>query len=623
MSAFQASGNRRLLTAAGLALALALLLPAVSQASDPPSVAHDVVFLIDNSQSVRTGEGAPGGQPTDPEQVRLRLARLVIQVLSLNPASADWRVGVISFANGTETLMPLTALPYWSVVDLTKIRATDQKGTNFATALDAAYEMLPADCSPDVRPCDVVMITDGVFESYRTRQYQRAAERALQRLQSRGVSVHLLVFEEGDEKWQEFLADGLVATYQPAITTLPSPQVCAAALRSLGVEALLTNLTPVQVTDEEAITLTVPGFRTWVSYQVLADSPLTVTFLYAGQVVPPITNGSEYTLLQPQAGRWSMQLQGNGLAYYQQNGEGIADLSLYLCTPGQAVALGEDVAVRAGLTAGGAPVADPTSFTVTGTITGVGITAMLHLALDETDGLFAATLPSAWLRAGVHTVTLTAQSTVPGLSVQPATGQFRVVALPTLELATPSGPIRPGRSACVTVTVGNWKPGYTPTLQFYGPTAADVIQSPWSTPEAGVFVSTITTTAGAESSLAVVAQLVAETGNPEAELFDTIQTAPRLIAFTTAAAWYSPRLLVPLSALLFLLVVGVYAWWRFYDPAKRKRQRLRRIKRLRDEARTLARIVDEALEESTATAEQSSDEPVRRTSPNNPPRGPS
>jgi hypothetical protein len=575
----------------------------MSQASDPPSVAHDVVFLIDNSQSVRTGEGAPNGQPTDPEQVRLRLPRLAIQILSLDPASADWRVGAISFGNGTETLIPLTAIPYWSTVDLTKIRAMEQRGTNFATALDAAYEMLPADCSPDVHRCDIVMITDGVFESYRARQYQRAAERALQGLQSRGASVHLLMFEEGDEKWQEFLANGLIATYQPAITALPSHQVCAAALRSLGAEALLAGLTPVQVTGEETTTLTVPDFRTWVSYQVLADSPLTVTFLYAGQVVPPITNGSEYTLLQPQAGRWSMQLQGDGLAYYQQNGEGIADLSLYLHAPGQIVALGEDVTVRAGLTAGGAPVADLASFTVTGTIAGAGVIWTLNLYPDETGGLFAATVPSAWLKAGVHTVTLAAQSTVPGLIVQPVTGQFQVVALPTLELTTPPEPIRPGQSACVTVTVGNWKPGYTPTLQFYGPAAANVIQSPWSTPEAGVFVSTITITSGVESSLAIVAQLAAETGNPEAELFDTIQTAPKLIAFTTTAAWYSPRLLIPLSALLFLLVVGVYAWRRFYDPAKRKRQRLQRIKRLRDEAKTLARIVDEALEESTATTE--------------------
>jgi heme exporter protein D len=610
MRAFQSSGNR-LLTAAGLALALALLPLTVSQASDLPSTAHDVVFLIDNSQSVRTGEGAPDRQPTDPKQVRLRLPRLVIQVLSLDPASANRRAGVVSFAGDTETLIPLTSIPYWSMVDLTKIRATDQRGTNFSTALDAACEMLPADCSPDVHRCDVVVITDGVFERYRVRQHQRATERTLQRLRSLGASVHLLTFEEGDEKWREFLADGLVATYQPAITALSSHQMCAVALRSLGVEALLAGLTPVQVAGEEIVTLTVPGFRTWVSYQVLADSPLTVTFLYAGQVVPPITTGAEYTLFQPQAGRWRMQLQGDGLAYYRQSGEGIADLSLYLHAPGKTVALGEDVTVRAGVTAGGASVADLASFTVTGTIDGAGVTRPLKLDLDETDGSFAAVAPAAWFKSGIHTVTLVARSTIPGLVVRPATGQFQVVAPPTLELTTASTePIRPGQSMCVTVTVGNWKPGYTPELQFYGPGAANVIQSPWSTPEAGVFVSTITTTTGAESSLAIVAQLVAEAGNSEDGLFDTIQTAPKLVAFTTApAAWHSSCLLVPLSlsALLFLLVVGVHAWRRFYDPVKRKRQRLRRIRRLRDEAETLARIVDGALEESTAVAGQSSD----------------
>lgn len=604
MKPIQISVNHRLFAALGLGAVLVLLLLTVSQVGAQPPVPHDIVFLIDNSQSVRTGEGTPDGQPTDPALVRLRLTRFVITVLGLDPASANQHVGVISFADHTETLMPMTPVQDWSRADFAEIRAVRQGGTDFALALDAASEMLASDCSPDVRRCGIIMVTDGIFEKYKARRDQQATEDALQSLRSRGVSVHLLTFGAGDQKWQEFLTDDLISTYQPSVTSAPPDQVYGTVLRNLGAEALLAGLTPVEVVGEEIVALTVHTFRTWTRYQILPDSPLIVTFLHAGQVVTPVVVGTEYTLFQPQAGEWNVRLQGDGLAYYQQTGEGVADLSLYLRAPEGVSTLGEDVTVRAGLTADGAPVTDLTSFTITAAINdAAGIIGPLNLELDKTIGLFATTAPADRFKSGVYTVTLAAQSSVPGLGVQPVTEQFEIVALPTLAMTiTPTGPIRPGQSVHVIVTVGNWRPGYVPRLRFYGPAAVSIDTPTWSTQGTGVFTGTITTTSGITSSFAIVAQLVGGAGTPAGELFDAIETTPQLVEFTTMSpvvmtAPYSMWLTIPLCA---LLAIGAYAWWRFYGTS---RQRKRRIKQLRDEVEVLVRIVGEVPEESGAIVE--------------------
>ena len=91
-------------------------------------------------------------------------------------------------------------------------------------------------------------------------------------------------------------------------------------------------------------------------------------------------------------------------------------------------------------------------------------------------------------------------------------------------------------------------------------------------------------------------------GTPAGELFDAIETTPQLVEFTTMSpvvmtAQYSMWLTIPLCA---LLTIGAFAWWRFYGTS---RQRKRRIKQLRDEVETLARIVGEVPEESGAIIE--------------------
>jgi hypothetical protein len=599
------SASHYLPTTAGFA-ALVLVLLIVPQVRAQSPVPHDIVFLIDNSLSVYTGEGTPDGQPTDPAQVRLRLPYFVTRLLGLAPASAERRVGIISFAGSTETLMPLTPVLDWSKADLAEIRVVrHQGGTDFALALNAVSEMLAADCSPSVRRCDVVMVTDGIFERNRAWRDQQAVEDTLRGLHARGVYVHLFTFDVGDPKWQEFLTDDLISTYQPSVASASPGQVYGAVLRSLGDEALLTSLTPVEVVGEEVVSLAVPDFHTWIRYQILPDSPLTVTFLYAGQTVAPVVAGAEYTLFQPQAGEWSLRLQGNGLVYYRQAGVGVADLSLYLRAPEGALPLGEAVTVCAGITMGGAPVTNLTPFEVTATISGTtGTIGPLGLEPDETSGLFTITVPSDRFESSVYTVTLTAQSSVPNTRVQPVTGRFEVVALPTLAMTlTPAGSLRPGQSVHAIVTVANWRPGYVPRLQLYGPGGGSVVTPTWSTQGTGVFTSVITPPSDIGSSFAVIAQLAGGAGVPAGELFDSVQTAPQLVEYDTALVVPIVRrqtwLLVPLGV---VLVIGMYIWWRF-DRANKHRRRERRIKQLRDEVEVLARVVNEIPEEPSPIVE--------------------
>ncbi len=595
---------RHFLTAAGFGLVLALYLFATFPVEAQPPLPHDMVFLIDNSQSVSTGEGTLDKRPTDPAQIRLRLTRFMINALSIDPAGANQRVGAISFADSTETLMPLTPVRDWSKADFAEIRAVGQTGgTDFTHALNTASDTLAADCSPDVRRCDIIMITDGIFEKYNIQRNQQTVQDTLQNLQSRGISVHLLTFSVGDQKWQEFLTNDLISTYQFGVTSTPPNQVYGTVLRDLGLETLLSGLTPVEVTGEETIFLSIHEFHTWTRYQILPDSPMTVTFSHAGQVIPPIVAGTEYTLFQPQAGEWHVQLEGNGLAYYRQTDAGVADLLLHLHTTENILPLGEDVTIRAGISAGGIPVINPTPFTVTATISdSTGTLIGLNLELDEMGDLFATTVPSDWFHNGTYTVTLTAQSHVPGLQVQPATGQFEIVALPTLIMVvTPTQTTRPGQPVHVIVTVGNWRPEYVPRLQIYGPEAIRIITPTWSTQGTGVFSSTITVPLGVGSSFAVAAQLLGQAETSVGTLFDTIQTTPQLVEYATATppSPYPTWLLIPLCV---GLGIGVYACWRFYS-ANKYRRRDRRIKRLRNEVEALARVVGEPPEEASTIVE--------------------
>ena len=161
--------------------------------------------------------------------------------------------------------------------------------------------------------------------------------------------------------------------------------------------------------------------------------------------------------------------------------------------------------------------------------------------------MFATTAPSDWFENGAYTVTLAAQTSVPGLRVQSTTGQFEMVALPALTMVvTPTETIQPGQPVRVIVTVENWRPEYVPRLQIYGSGAMRVVTPTWSTQETGVFTGTIITPFGVRSSFAVAAQLVGE-------LFDTIQTTPQLVEYTTIApppivvtTQYPTWLLIPL-----------------------------------------------------------------------------
>jgi len=448
MRLVQTSKVYRLTASIGLGLALAvLLLLNVSRAGAQPPAPRNVVFLIDNSPSVSigdtNGDRRPDTAPTDEQDIRLRLVRFVVRVLSLDPSNNQC-VGAISFVRSTQELMPLAPVRDWSKADFAEIREVDHPSdtqTDFAAALGAAANMLSApdhpECLTASRPGDIVVVTDGLFSYRRDRQTVR---NVLQNL-PREMEVYVLTFGALDQQtWQGFLTDSLISTYRPNVNLTSPDQVYGTVLRDLGAEMLLADLIPVEVDGEGTIPLTVLPFRTWTRYQILPDSPMTVTFLQAGQVVTPVVAGNEYVLFQPQVGKWTVRLQGSGLVYFRQAGEGVANIALYLRAPEDVLALGKDVAVRAGLTAGGAPVTDMTHFVVTATVNGAEeATGPLRLKPDEAAGLFTTTVPSDWFKSGMYTITLTAESDIPGIEVRPAVHQFQVVA-PSKPMVTTTPP---------------------------------------------------------------------------------------------------------------------------------------------------------------------------------------
>ena len=445
------------------------------QAQRMPPVDQDVVFLLDNSPSTISGVGAPDGNPTDPQDVRLRLTRFAVGALSLFTSTTQQRVGALSFARDVELLVPLTPVEDWARADQASITALDMgSGTDFAAALGAAEEMFEGSACTEASMCDVVLISDGVFDN--PARDQQTVEAALKALRARGIRVHLLAFAEPDAQshaiWGAFLDEGLLTQYETQITArfgkMPQ-EVYAVLFDILNAADLFDDFS--SVAAPEVITREVAPFRRWVKWQIVADAPdVNPVFSVDGQVMEAsVRVGSEYWFWIPKSGTWTVEFTGSGMVYYRYF-EMVEPVLLNVRDFPDRVDSGQDISVVASLTAGGKSVLETGLFSITLLVDGV---QSATYPLSQVGSRFSTELSAEMLSPGTYTATFqTDVAPQLGMMVDVVTETFYVnwSSLPTLDLSVPSAEsISPGQPFTVSVMTKHCSQGCVPYLWMVTP----------------------------------------------------------------------------------------------------------------------------------------------------------
>lgn len=456
---------RPLVVSVGLTWVAALLIVLPLMAQGAPT--QDVVFLIDNSPSARTGEGAPDGLPTDPEGIRLRLPRFTVGALGLVTRTQNQRVGVVSFARKNNILVPLTPVQDWSKADFGHVVSENLGvGTDFAAALNVAWQMLSEDgnCAEASRQCDVIIFSDGVFDN--PAADLRAVSNTLHSLEKQGVKVTLLTFidtyatksySDSKQIWTNLKSIGLLEQYELNITPRfkeKPAEVYGLLFDVLQASELFHDFQ--YATFPTAITQEVPLFQRWVRWDIVADVPVEPVFRLGNQGLQPIRAGNTYLFADPPSGEWQIEFKGPaiGLVYFQQSSEA-APIKLNIRNLPETVTVGQDVPVVVNLTVGaGQSIMQTDLFTVTMEVTGPTSYAML---MNRESGQFVSYIPANSLMAGAYQVAVSAEFTDAATSnqIQSAQTNLRIVSSPVVKIERFPALVSPGGSVEVTVTIQN------------------------------------------------------------------------------------------------------------------------------------------------------------------------
>ncbi len=164
--AFIKPGRSRLLIGCILGIVLALLFVRSSayvwaqEPGDRP-VSLDVILLIDNSWSMSHGNPVTGVPPSDPEDLRIRAAKFLVDYLRANAEAlgANYRVGVVSFGGEVGDVIPLRLLQDDTVRE--GIQAEEIRRTDFLGPLQFATKEFREKSFGTGNRMAVILLTDG------------------------------------------------------------------------------------------------------------------------------------------------------------------------------------------------------------------------------------------------------------------------------------------------------------------------------------------------------------------------------------------------------------------------------------------------------------------------------
>ena len=163
---FLETGRLKVLLAALLGTVLLLLiafLPTrlLAQRPDDQTVNLDIILLIDNSWSMSNEDPVTEDPPSDPEGLRIRAAKFLVDYLRANADTLDanFRVGVVSFGGVVSDTMPLRLLQDETVRE--GIGAEEILFTDFRGPLRFAHREFRASSFGSSNKKAVILFTDG------------------------------------------------------------------------------------------------------------------------------------------------------------------------------------------------------------------------------------------------------------------------------------------------------------------------------------------------------------------------------------------------------------------------------------------------------------------------------
>ncbi len=487
-----------------------------------PSGKHNIILLVDNSKSVVEGAPVTGGRRTDPADRRLRLVRFLT-----NYAQAFWgkdvRIGVISFADDVETLVPLDAadrLPPYLV-----IANPDIQGTNFRMAFQEAITQLEkVSCAE--QNCSILLLTDGIFYE----EEKEGIRQSLKSLSEKEIALQIILFagaedalaeEEGfteyPEQWTTWLrkmGGNRNRIFTNPYSTKPE-ELYRAILSPLEMEAPFDTLKRISLTETHRLTLEIPPYRRYFRIHLLMEPAGRDTW----SLPPTLQAGAERYWLYPPAGMLTATLEpaagaGRMLVWYDVYSRP-QDISLQARLEPNKQAAGKPVTLQAWIVGEGKIITATGNFTVAAHI-GDKTYPLDH----QENGSFSALVTPTFTGARVVTFTANiAGPEIPDIAIAPVTQSLYVDVLPRLKsldatltpVSTLVSPVQ------VTVTVEN-APPVAPTLHFSSSLHPASGNIPLTEVESGVYTGAIEARPGEALLLqAVLPAGVTRRGIPFAE----------------------------------------------------------------------------------------------------------
>jgi uncharacterized protein YoxC len=298
----------------------------------------DIIILIDNSQSMTTGN--EDREPADKDDLRIRIAQFVVRFLQ-NTKNFNGRVGVITFAGPRPSVrVPLTPLTEWQSGDFSAIKSENEGDeTDFATAFETAGQMLVNTDSSSNRDKQIWLFSDGHLDEFNVRRYDSTGyltkvKTAIQALPE-NTQIWVVAFhvdyknrDQNMQLWQEDLLKD--ATKYIIATERPLKDVYEDILAVVIGKSVSEEY---KITDRNVISETVYPYRRWVEFSFLSDRTLTPTFSFSdGAIITPTR--PNYYFSEPVAGEWiiTFETEEGATIFYKQESEK-SDILIELLSP--------------------------------------------------------------------------------------------------------------------------------------------------------------------------------------------------------------------------------------------------------------------------------------------------
>ena len=395
---------------ATLMLTMLVYSTSAAQGDNGNNAGKDIILLIDNSGSMILG--TPGGDdPTDPDELRIRISRFIINLLN-HLGAPDVRVGAITFAQASTVRVPLTPVEEWTEEDLNAIVGEHEgQVTEFAEALNAAQQMLlgPDGAIDPDREIEIWLLTDADLNESLAGTvdiYISQLRDIVNTSYTEKTTIRILSFEDDNvDNWNTIFSDVSSAYFSLLDHTLEET-FHYVLTSTAGVRA--ADYTSVSVSGTHHINQPVQPYQNWVRFTILPENPVTTSFTLDDHYLEPYVSGHNYFFPQPDRGDWQVHLQSSepSIVFYQF----VADPSPFFIYPElvEVQAINQPLEVRAVLANSVIGEIQPgPDFEVSATLTS-GNNQILT-PLQPGPGFYSATIPIDQLSPGVYSLVVEVQ----------------------------------------------------------------------------------------------------------------------------------------------------------------------------------------------------------------------